>query len=506
MADSDSSHSMNQVSDTSSGTQEPDDLNKEQSTISYLSPLSSEPVKDDSPQKLPFPGPLAEDSGNEDQELMSQPPGVITDSASEQSLAITEMYKQTKTTISPERRAALQALYQKHGSNQSALWYSAQTDIPRITMSKFITFMEHGLDLCNLSYRIPRKTGIAKVAKASPTPSSKGFRPEFFSMASPIQLNTVQTNLGSAILNRELSNIVLERKDELVKRTAEDTGKTTESRKKQRNAKRSGVGPKEHIQKDRTLRQRHKQLEPQLDKVSKTGVLETTSHTLMRNRVETEQLRRNREDNRELLSNQITFIRIEHSPNLTSEAISELSDQEAKHVQIDFVERYRRALVEGRTAMFVSDDHYNMYLGGLESPIALSLLSLVSSDGDMFCELFLGLVSKEVIKKWVMHVLQMQFSDKAPLIIADHEVLSVLPNTLPSITYSHVLERLSPVRHMTEIWEQRVKFYGLLNTSQTVEHLMDQFSTEFLTLPQTSLLGKLAEIREHVWWNLYNPT
>lgn len=503
----DSSCSINQVSDSSTDVNSHEYCSKEQSTISCLSPLSSNHVKDESSKQTPLFDALGEESPNGGQELASQPLDVNLDRTSDRDVAVSEMYKQTKTTISPEKRAALQVLYQKHGSHQSVIWYSAQSEIPRSIVSKFITFMEHGLDVRNLSYRAPCKARMAKTTRFSPVMSMKGSRTEVFSVASPIQLNTVQTNLGSSILHTDLNNLVLQKKDEIVKKNVADTEKAPESKRKRRgnDITKDTAESMERPHKQRTSRQ---QQHP--NKTPEGSASEILSCTPMRCKVETEQLRKNRSNNREILSARVTFLRIEFSSPLTPRIISQLSNQEAKRAQLDFIERYRTALVEGRTAMFISADHYDLYVSGSENLISLSLLSLFSSDGEIFCELFLDLIGNEVISEWITHVLQTQFSNKVPLIVTTHEILSTLPNHFLSnslsIAYSSILDVLSPVKHMMEIWEHRVKFYSLLNTNQTVEELLEQLSTEFLTLPKTSLLGKLAEIRERVWWEVYSST
>ncbi|EFO64452.1 Hypothetical protein GLP15_1388 [Giardia lamblia P15] len=495
--------SINQVSDSFTDAHNHEYCSKEQSAISCLSPLSSNHVKDESSKQTPLFDVFGEESPNEGQEPVSQPLEVDLNRTTDRNMAVSEMYKQTKTTISPEKRAALQVLYQKHGSRQSVIWYSAQSEIPRSIVSKFITFMEHGLDVRNLSYRAPCKTRMAKTTRFSPVMSMKGSRAEVFSVASPIQLNTVQTNLGSSILHNDLNNLVLQKRDEIVKKNVADTEKMPENKRKRRG---NDITKDTVESTERPHKQRPQKQQQYSNKTPEGSASEIPSYIPIRCKVETEQLRKNRDNNRETLSARVRFLRIDFSSPLTPRIINQLSSQDARRAQLDFIERYRAALAEGRTAMFISADRYDLYVSGSKNSISLSLLSLFSSDGEMFCEIFLGLVGNEVISEWIMHVLQAQFGNKVPLIVTTHEILSALPNHFLSLAYSSILEVLSPAKHMMEIWEHRVKFYSLLNTNQTVEELLEQFSTEFLTLPKTSLLGKLAEIREYVWWEVYSST
>lgn len=91
----DSSCSINQVSDSSTDVNSHEYCSKEQSTISCLSPLSSNHVKDESSKQTPLLTRLVR-SPQRGQELASQPLDVNLDRTSDRDVAVSEMYKQTK--------------------------------------------------------------------------------------------------------------------------------------------------------------------------------------------------------------------------------------------------------------------------------------------------------------------------------------------------------------------------------------------------------------------------
>lgn len=473
-----------------------EDDSKDQSVISSR---SSSQVKDESPRQALSSDSLTEESVNEDQETVAQPSVLTADSTSKQNISTTDVYKRTKTTIPHDKRAALHVLYQKHGVQQPVEWYSEQTKIRKSAVSKFMDLMKHGIDVRKLSYRSPNKPRINKTSKFPPIVSMKEIKPEIFSLAPPIQLSTMQTGLDSSLFRGDLNNLVLQKKDEIISKHIVDAGQKVEGKRKQKvnDAKMRDIEFKKNAQ-----QQQH-------GLTLKEPILEITPHITVYNSTETEQLRKNRESNPEILSSRVAFSHIDLSLLSITRAVSQLSSQEAKRIQLSFIEKYRRALVEGQTVFFASINRYDMHVSYSRNPegsISLSLLSLFSSGCDIFCELFLGIVTDELIKEWITCVLESQFSNKAPLIVATDEILNTLPESLPSIRHSSATEVLSPVKYMIDIWEKRIKFYSVLSENQTVKELLDQFSMELQTLPRTSLLKKLAEIRECVWWDICSST